>query len=145
MVESSKQSSSMSQKRTRPCSFLLFLKEWAAAANSTFPTAFTRPPRATKSSPPTSGKLLSLSCGLSPQREGNRRSLTVTIIFVAPAKRFRQVIQLYKFVGSSDGIRRTGIMSVRIVRLGTPRDPNEGLRVGTVRKPPRGVRKADYA
>ena len=36
-------------------------------------------------------------------------------------------------------------MSVRIVRLGTPRDPNEGLRIGTVRKPPRGVRKADYA
>ena len=36
-------------------------------------------------------------------------------------------------------------MSVRIVRLGTPRDPNEGLRIGTVRRPPRGVRKADYA
>ena len=36
-------------------------------------------------------------------------------------------------------------MSVRIVRLGTRRDPNEGLRIGTVRKPPRGVRKADYA
>ena len=36
-------------------------------------------------------------------------------------------------------------MSVRIVRLGTPRHPDEGLRIGTVRKPPRGVRKADYA
>ena len=36
-------------------------------------------------------------------------------------------------------------MSVRIVRLGTPRDPDEGLRIGTVRRPPRGVRKADYA
>jgi uncharacterized protein YeaO (DUF488 family) len=36
-------------------------------------------------------------------------------------------------------------MSVRVVRLGTPRDPNEGLRIGTVRRPPRGVRKADYA
>jgi uncharacterized protein YeaO (DUF488 family) len=36
-------------------------------------------------------------------------------------------------------------MSVCIVRLGTPRNPNEGLRIGTVRKPPRGVRKADYA
>jgi len=36
-------------------------------------------------------------------------------------------------------------MSVRMVRLGTPRDPNEGLRIGTVRRPPRGVRKADYA
>jgi uncharacterized protein YeaO (DUF488 family) len=36
-------------------------------------------------------------------------------------------------------------MSVRIVRLGTPRVPDEGLRIGTVRRPPRGVRKADYA
>ena len=36
-------------------------------------------------------------------------------------------------------------MSVRIVRLGAPRRPGEGLRVGTVRRPPRGVRKADYA
>jgi uncharacterized protein YeaO (DUF488 family) len=36
-------------------------------------------------------------------------------------------------------------MSVRIVRLGTPRDPDEGLRIGTVRRPPRGVRKKDYA
>jgi len=35
-------------------------------------------------------------------------------------------------------------MSVRVVRLGTPRDPGEGLRIGTVRRPPRGVRKGDY-
>ena len=36
-------------------------------------------------------------------------------------------------------------MAIRIVRLGTPRVPGEGLRVGTVRRPPRGVRKEDYA
>jgi uncharacterized protein YeaO (DUF488 family) len=36
-------------------------------------------------------------------------------------------------------------MSVRIVRLGTPRDSAEGLRIGTVRRPPRGVRKQEYA
>ena len=36
-------------------------------------------------------------------------------------------------------------MSVRIVRLGTPRHPHEGLRVGTVRRPPRGVPKARFA
>lgn len=36
-------------------------------------------------------------------------------------------------------------MSVRVVRLGTPRDSDEGLRIGTVRRPPRGVRKEDYA
>jgi uncharacterized protein YeaO (DUF488 family) len=36
-------------------------------------------------------------------------------------------------------------MSIRIVRLGTPRLPAEGLRLGTVRRPPRGVRKEDYA
>ena len=36
-------------------------------------------------------------------------------------------------------------MTVRIVRLGTPRVEGEGLRVGTVRHPPRGVPKAQYA
>jgi uncharacterized protein YeaO (DUF488 family) len=36
-------------------------------------------------------------------------------------------------------------MSLRVVRLGTPRQPNEGLRIGTVRRPPRGVKKQDYA
>ena len=36
-------------------------------------------------------------------------------------------------------------MAVRIVRLGTRRAAREGLRIGTVRRPPRGVRKADYA
>ena len=36
-------------------------------------------------------------------------------------------------------------MAVRIVRLGTPRAAGEGLRIGTVRRPPRGVPKADYA
>lgn len=36
-------------------------------------------------------------------------------------------------------------MSVRIVRLGTPRLPGEGTRIGTVRRPPRGVPKARFA
>ncbi len=36
-------------------------------------------------------------------------------------------------------------MAVRIVRLGTPRLPGEGLRLGTVRRPPRGVAKEDFA
>ena len=36
-------------------------------------------------------------------------------------------------------------MAVRIVRLGTPRAPNEGLRLGTVRRPPRGVPKTEFA
>jgi uncharacterized protein YeaO (DUF488 family) len=35
-------------------------------------------------------------------------------------------------------------MSVRVVRLGSPRGKGEGLRLGTVRKPPRGVKKTDY-
>jgi uncharacterized protein YeaO (DUF488 family) len=34
---------------------------------------------------------------------------------------------------------------LRIVRLGTPRAADEGLRLGTVRRLPRGVRKEDYA
>lgn len=36
-------------------------------------------------------------------------------------------------------------MSLRIVRLGSPREQNEGLRIGTVRRPPRGVPKAEFA
>jgi uncharacterized protein YeaO (DUF488 family) len=36
-------------------------------------------------------------------------------------------------------------MAIRIVRLGDPRTPGEGPRLGTVRRPPRGVRKEDYA
>lgn len=36
-------------------------------------------------------------------------------------------------------------MAIRIVRLGTNRVPREGLRIGTVRRPPRGVRKSEYA
>ena len=36
-------------------------------------------------------------------------------------------------------------MAIRIVRLGSPRLPDEGTRIGTVRRPPRGVRKERYA
>jgi uncharacterized protein YeaO (DUF488 family) len=36
-------------------------------------------------------------------------------------------------------------MSIRIVRLGTPRSEGEGLRLGTVRRPPRGVAKEKLA
>ena len=34
---------------------------------------------------------------------------------------------------------------LQVVRLGAPRGRNEGLRIGTARRPPRGVRKSDYA
>jgi uncharacterized protein YeaO (DUF488 family) len=36
-------------------------------------------------------------------------------------------------------------MSVRVVRLGTPRLPGEGTRIGTVRRPPRGVPKTEFS
>ena len=36
-------------------------------------------------------------------------------------------------------------MALRVVRLGSPRARGEGLRLGTVRRLPRGVRKGDYA
>ncbi len=35
-------------------------------------------------------------------------------------------------------------MAIRVVRLGSPRSPGEGLRIGTVRRPPRGVPKAEF-
>ena len=36
-------------------------------------------------------------------------------------------------------------MTVRVVRLGTDRAEGEGVRIGTVRRPPRGVPKSDFA
>lgn len=36
-------------------------------------------------------------------------------------------------------------MSLRVVRLGTPRAKGEGTRIGTVRRPPRGVPKEEFA
>ncbi len=36
-------------------------------------------------------------------------------------------------------------MAIRIVRLGSPRAAGEGTRIGTVRRPPRGVPKAQFA
>lgn len=36
-------------------------------------------------------------------------------------------------------------MAIKIVRLGSSREEGEGLRIGTVRYPPRGIRKEEYA
>ena len=36
-------------------------------------------------------------------------------------------------------------MAIRVVRLGAPRAKGEGLRLGTVRRPPRGVPKSEHA
>jgi uncharacterized protein YeaO (DUF488 family) len=36
-------------------------------------------------------------------------------------------------------------MPITVVRLGSKRRPGEGLRIGTVRRPPRGVPKQDFA
>ena len=36
-------------------------------------------------------------------------------------------------------------MTIKIVRLGTARSAGEGLRIGTVRRPPRGVPKTEFA
>ena len=44
-------------------------------------------------------------------------------------------------------VKRTEVlsMSVRVVRLGSERHPNEGVRIGTVRRPPRGVPKSEFS
>jgi uncharacterized protein YeaO (DUF488 family) len=47
--------------------------------------------------------------------------------------------------GSGDGIEEDFAMAVRIVRLGSPRVTGEGTRIGTVRRPPRGVPKSQFA
>ena len=36
-------------------------------------------------------------------------------------------------------------MAMRVIRLGSPRGQDEGTRIGTVRRPPRGVPKAEFA
>jgi uncharacterized protein YeaO (DUF488 family) len=36
-------------------------------------------------------------------------------------------------------------LAIAVVQLGAPREPNEGLRLGTVRRPPRGVPKSKFA
>jgi uncharacterized protein YeaO (DUF488 family) len=36
-------------------------------------------------------------------------------------------------------------MPILVVRLGSPRNANEGVRLGTVRRPPRGVPKTEFA
>ena len=36
-------------------------------------------------------------------------------------------------------------MAIRVVQLGKPRTDNEGVRFGTVRRPPRGVKKSEFA
>ena len=36
-------------------------------------------------------------------------------------------------------------MAIRVVRLGSPRGTEEGIRIGTVRRPPRGVPKSEFA
>lgn len=36
-------------------------------------------------------------------------------------------------------------MAIRVVRIGAPRASDEGMRIGAVRRPPRGVRKKDYS
>ena len=36
-------------------------------------------------------------------------------------------------------------MAIRIVRLGSPRAEGEGIRIGTVRRPPRGIPKSEFA
>lgn len=36
-------------------------------------------------------------------------------------------------------------MAIQIIQLGKPRKPDEGIRIGTVRRPPRGIKKTEYA
>jgi len=58
-----------------------------------------------------------------------------------PGMRIRQVPPL----GVPEPAQLGESMAVRIVRLGTDRAPQEGLRIGTVRRPPRGVPKSEFS
>jgi uncharacterized protein YeaO (DUF488 family) len=43
------------------------------------------------------------------------------------------------------GRPKESLVAIRIVRLGSPRAKDEGVRIGTVRRPPRGVSKSEFA
>ena len=58
---------------------------------------------------------------------------------------FTSLISPYRKDNSGADFAIIEAMAIRLVRLGSPRKPKEGLRIGTVRRPPRGVRKADSA
>jgi uncharacterized protein YeaO (DUF488 family) len=45
----------------------------------------------------------------------------------------------------NDNAKSEDIVAIRVIRLGTPRAKDEGIRVGTVRRPPRGVPKSEFA
>jgi uncharacterized protein YeaO (DUF488 family) len=45
----------------------------------------------------------------------------------------------------AESVSEESPMAIRMVRLGSPRNPDEGIRIGTVRRLPRGVRKENYA
>ena len=49
---------------------------------------------------------------------------------------------IFWFSGSMPGEAN---VSIAVLRLGSPRKPNEGVRLGTVRRPPRGVPKSQFA
>jgi uncharacterized protein YeaO (DUF488 family) len=78
---------------------------------------------------------------------GNRRTIgSIEIIQVKLGRSAHSFVCMYRRVSQGERYSPSARpMAIRIVRLGTPRLPKEGLRVGTVRRPPRGVRKEDYA
>jgi len=57
----------------------------------------------------------------------------------------RALLPFPKGVNKEEPILEEETVAIKIVRLGSPREPGEGLRIGTVRRPPRGVRKEDFA
>ncbi|MDB5811314.1 MAG: hypothetical protein JWN94_3436 [Betaproteobacteria bacterium] len=62
---------------------------------------------------------------------------------IAPTRRLAHALKLA--VDFSRRNTKGAHLSIRIVRLGSARLAGEGLRIGTVRRPPRGVRKTEYA
>jgi uncharacterized protein YeaO (DUF488 family) len=49
------------------------------------------------------------------------------------------------FASAKVSVESRGQMAIRIVRLGSERTPNEGLRIGTARRPPRGAAKSRFS
>ena len=74
-----------------------------------------------------------------------RVARVVLIAIVKNSHALRRLDDWVHNVRSKTDESRSLIMAIRVVRLGSPRQRGEGLRLGTVRRPPRGVPKSEFA
>jgi uncharacterized protein YeaO (DUF488 family) len=76
---------------------------------------------------------------------GGRRAGRERLVSVRPPRVTRRRWAALAARGNSEDCEPGVLMPIRIIQLGSARRRGEGVRIGTVRRPPRGVRKSQYA